>query len=162
MNSTSRVSLRRRTVRPLWNPSAIKARRIRQFQFAVLGAIAALIPASGDVDGRASGLLSVADIASRASLSRKCVGRVLPFWRTWRVLWYAYRGKGIFEIRFERRVVVGLFAAQKVCPLEVKRLMLAHRQKRERIAPRQERDAISPATEISVPIASPEPSPVVP
>lgn len=83
---------------------------------------------------------------------------MLQFWRAWRVLWFTYKGKGIFEIRFERRVVVGLIAAQKVNPLEVKRLMLAHRQKRERIAPYREREAAVPVAAIGVPVASPEPS----
>lgn len=103
--------------------------------FIVLGSVAALISSSGDIEGRAAGVLVVADIAERSKLSRSRVRAALTHFQTWRVLWLKYRGAGKFEVRFQRQVVVGLLAAQKVAPFEVKQLMAAHRRKREAIAP---------------------------
>jgi hypothetical protein len=119
---------------PLFNPRAIRAREIRGDLFAVLGTVAAMIPSSGDVEGRAAGVLTVADIAERSKVSRNKVKAALKHFRAWRVLWVQYQA-GSVEIRFQRQVAVGLLAAQRVCPFQVKRLMAAHRRRREAIAP---------------------------
>jgi len=117
---------------PFFNLRARRAREIRGRLFAVLGAVAAMIPSSGDADGCASGMLTVAGIAERAKLTRTQTRNALAYFRVNRVLWLKYRS-GNTEIRFQRQVAVGLLAAQRVCPLEVKRLILVHRQRRERI-----------------------------
>lgn len=119
---------------PFFNPRARRAREIRGRLFAVLGAVAAMIPSSGDADGHAAGVLTVAGIAEYTRLSRSKVRAALTHFQTWRVLWIKYQA-GSVEIRFQRQVVVGLLAAQRVCPLEVKRLMAAHRRRREAAAP---------------------------
>ena len=150
--ATIRIRATRRA--PLWNPRARRAREIRANLFRVLGAVAAMIPLSGDADGHAAGVLAVAQIAEHTRLSRSRVRAALTHFQIWRVLWVKYRA-GEVEIRFQRQVAVGLLAAQKVCPLEVKRFMQAHREKRERVAPYQEREAVSPAATIGVPLLSP-------
>lgn len=132
--ATIRIRATRRA--PLWNPRAQRAREIRANLFRVLGAVAALIPSSGDADGSAAGILAVADIAEYTRLSRSKVRAALTRFQTWRVLWVKHRA-GEVEIRFQRQVAVGLLAAQKVAPLEVKLLMAAHRGKREKVAPCQ-------------------------
>jgi len=62
------------------------------------------------------------------------VRAALTFLPTSRVFWVKYQA-GLVEIRFQRQVAVGLLAAQKVAPLEVKQLMAAHRRRRETVAP---------------------------
>ncbi|MBZ5702594.1 MAG: hypothetical protein LAN84_12190 [Acidobacteriia bacterium] len=115
----------------------LKALEIRRAQFAVLAAVAGLVPVAGDLEGRASGLLSVEQIAEAANIPLEQVRWVLVFFRTWRVLWLRLGKTGGVEVRFQRRIVVGLLAAQRVVPLEVKKLLAAHRRKREAIAPRR-------------------------
>jgi hypothetical protein len=112
----------------------IRGREIRRRNFAVLAAVAALIPSSGDVEGRACGTLTVGAIADAAKVSRNQVRRTLAWFRRMRILWLRYRKPAAFEIRFQRQVVVGLLAAQRVCPREVSKLMLAHRRRREIVA----------------------------
>jgi hypothetical protein len=113
----------------------IRGREIRRRNFAVLAAVAALIPSSGDVEGRACGTLAVGVIADAAKVTRNQVRRTFAWFRRTRVLWLRYQKPAAFEIRFQRQVVVGLLAAQRVCPREVGKLMLAHRRKREAVAP---------------------------
>lgn len=126
--ATIRIRATRRA--PLFSPRARRAREIRGRLFAVLGAVARMIPLSGDADGHAAGVLTVVGIAEYTRLSRSKVRAALTHFQTWRVLWVKYRA-GSVEIRFQRQVAVGLLAAQRVCPLEVKRLMLVHRRRRE-------------------------------
>lgn len=132
--SLANIRIRATRRAELFNPRARRAREIRGNLFAILGAVAAMVPASGDVDGYASGVLAVAEIAERSRLSRSLVRAALAHFRTWRVLWVKYQ-VGTVEIRFQRQVTVGLLAAQKVAPLEVKQLMAAHRRRREAVAP---------------------------
>jgi len=115
---------------PFFNPRARRAREIRARLFAVLGAVAVSVRALNDVKGCAAGKLTVAGIAERSKVSRNRVRAALAHFQTWRVLWVKYQA-GAVEVRFQRQVVVGLLAAQRVCPLEVKRLMLVHRRRRE-------------------------------
>lgn len=128
--SIATIRIRATQSAPLFNPRARRAREIRARIFAVLGTVAAMIPASGDAEGHAAGRLAIAEIAEYARLSRSKVRAVLTHFQTWRVLWVRYRA-GSVEIRFQRQVAVGLLAAQRVCPLEVKRLMALHRKRRE-------------------------------
>jgi len=130
--ATVRIRATRRA--SLLNPRARRAREIRGRLFAVLGAVAAMIPASGDADGYAVGVLTISEIAERLKLSRSRVRATLTHFQTWRVLWVRYQA-GTVEIRFERRVAIGLLAAQKAAPLEVKQLMAAHRRRRETVTP---------------------------
>lgn len=123
---------------------------IRRMNFSILAAVAELIPSSGDVEGRACGVLRVAEIADRLNVSHAQVRKTLAFFRAWRVIWMQWHGKAGIEFRFERRIVVGLLAAQKACPRDVKRFMRAHREKRERVAPYQKREAASPLAESGV------------
>lgn len=113
---------------------AARAREIRVRLFAVLGAVAQMIPSSGDTGGHAAGVLTIAEISERLKLSRSQVRAALTHFWAWRVLWVKYRA-GAVELRFQRKVAVGLLAAQKVAPLEVKQLMAAHRRRREAVAP---------------------------
>lgn len=142
--SIATIRIRATQRAPLWNPRARRAREIRSRLFTVLRAVAAMIPSGGDADGSAAGVLTIAEIAEYARLSRSKLRAALTHFQTWRVLWIKYQA-GSFEIRFQRQVVVGLLAAQKVAPLEVKQLMAAHRRRRESIAPYQKCDAVSPA-----------------
>jgi hypothetical protein len=113
----------------------IRGREIRRKNFAVLAAVAALIPSSGDAEGHACGTLTVGAIADAAKVTRSQVRRTLAWFRRMRVLWLRYQKPAAFEVRFQRQVVVGLLAAQRVCPREAGKLMLAHRRKRETAAP---------------------------
>lgn len=106
-----------------------------QDAFVVLAAIAVLVPKSFDLEGRARGVLRVAEIAGAAKVSCNAVRRSLGGLRCMRVLWLHYQKPGSFEVRFERRVVVGLLAARRVVPRDLERLMLAYRRKREAVAP---------------------------
>lgn len=100
----------------------------------VLVTISILIPASGDVDGHASGLLCVGQIAEAAKISRNNVRRSLMYFRAMRVLWLAYR-EGRVEVRFERRLVKELLWAFCNAPEKITPLLSAHRLQREAIAP---------------------------
>lgn len=115
-------------------PGALRAREVRHKLWAVFTAIAEAIPASGDEDGQAAGVLTIAEIAERAKQTRTWTRHALTFFRTNRVLWLRYQA-GTVEARFERRVIIGLLAAQKVAPLEVRKLIEAHRRRREAAAP---------------------------
>lgn len=130
--ATIRVRATRRASR--LDPRARRAREIRGQLFTVLGAVAKMIPSGGDVDGHAAGVLTVAGIAEYARLSGLKVRAALMHFKVWRVLWVRHRA-GSVEVRFERRVIVGLLAAQRVCPLEVRHLMAAHRRRCEAAAP---------------------------
>lgn len=129
--ATVRIRATRRV--PLLNPHARRAREIRRNLFAVLGAVAAMIPSRGDAGGHAAGVLTIAALAENTRLSRSKVRAALTHFQTWRVLWIKYQA-GSVEIRFQRQVAVGLLAAQKVAPLEVRKLMAAHRRRREAVA----------------------------
>jgi len=104
-----------------------------------LWAVEKLIPESSDVDGRASGRLSVSEIAAACGLSRNNVRRSLAFLRTWRVLWFHYEGAGVFEIRFERRLVKGFILAAVRVSVDLPGFLAGYRAKRERIAPLKSR-----------------------
>lgn len=112
-----------------------RALAIREKNFAVLAAVASLVPPAGDVDGRAARTLTVAEIAEVAHLSRKQVHRSLYHFRGSRVLWLRREKPGSFEIRFERTVVAGLLTAQASAPCKVKYIMREYKRKRERLAP---------------------------
>ena len=99
--ATVRIRATRRA--PLFNPRARRAREIRGRLFAVLGAVARMIPASGDVDGYAAGVLTVARIAEYTRLSRSKVRAALTHFQTWRALWVKYQA-GSVDIRFQRQV----------------------------------------------------------
>jgi len=112
-----------------------RAREIREQNFAVLAAIASMIPSAGDVAGHAVGMIGVAEIAARLTVARRQVRGALGYFRAWRVLWLQWRPAGMAAIRFERAVVAGLLAAQASAPWRVKRIMKDHRHKREQLAP---------------------------
>jgi len=107
---------------------------IRTWLWAVLGAIAGMIPASSDMDGHAAGVSSIAEISERARLSRNRTRNALAYFRANRILWLRFQARTV-EVKFQRQVVVGLLAAQKVAPLEVRRLIEAHGRRREVAAP---------------------------
>jgi hypothetical protein len=110
--------------------------RVREQIFQrTLWAVGKLIPESSDVDGRAVGRLSVAEIASACGLSRKAVRRSLAFLRTWRVLWLRYESASVWEIRFDRRLVKGFILAAVHVSVDLSVFLSGHRAKRERIAP---------------------------
>ena len=110
--------------------------RVRERIFRrTLGAVAGLIPEAGDVAGHAAGKLSVAEIAVACGLSRSDARRSLAFLRRWRVLWLRYRGAGIIEIRFDRRLAKGFVLAAAVVPAELPKFLAGHRAKREAVAP---------------------------
>jgi hypothetical protein len=54
----------------------IRGREIRRKNFAVLAAVAALIPSSGDAEGRACGTLTVGAIADAAKVTRPVASSV--------------------------------------------------------------------------------------
>jgi len=107
-------------------------RRRRAEHFRVLAAIAEQFPKDADIDGRASGAVSVAELAQRAGVSRKAVGRALKYWQQWRVLWVHWRRE---QIRFERPVVESVLAAWADNPRSVALLLRKHRANREAAAP---------------------------
>jgi hypothetical protein len=107
-------------------------RRRRVEHFRVLTAIAERFPKNADIDGRASGAASVAELALRAGVSRKAVGRALKYWQQWRVLWIHWRRE---QIRFERTLVENFLAAWADDPRGVALLLREHRAKREAAAP---------------------------
>jgi hypothetical protein len=104
----------------------------RSEHFRVLTAIAEQCPNDLDIDGRASGTVSVAELAKRAGVSGKAVGRALKHWQQWRVLWIHWRRE---QIRFERPVVESLLAAWANDPRGLAFLLRKHRAKREAAAP---------------------------
>jgi len=95
----------------------------------VLAAIAELLPLSGDVGGRAGRILSKSAIAERSGLSRHAVYLAVHHWLTWRVLWIRRRGKGVLEVRLERRVVEELLHMRATDPRKVGALLKEHREK---------------------------------
>jgi len=108
----------------------MQRRRVEHFR--VLAAIADRFPKDSDIDGRASGAVSVAELAKRAGVSGKAVGRALKHWQQWRVLWVHWRRE---QIRFERTLVEILLAAWADNPRSVASLLQEHRAKREAAAP---------------------------
>lgn len=106
--------------------------RRRAEHFRVLAAIAELFPRDVDINGQASGAVSVSEFAQRAGVSRKAVGRALKYWQQWRVLWVHWRRE---QIRFERTVVESVLAAWANGPRRVAALLHEHRAKRETAAP---------------------------
>jgi len=114
-----KLAARRRSLVRL-SPGALRAREIRGFLWAVLGMVAGMIPTTGDIDGCAAGVSSVAEIAERTRLSRNRTRNALAYFRANRILWLRFQA-GTVEVKFQRQVVVGLLAAQKVAPLEVRR-----------------------------------------
>lgn len=107
-------------------------RRRRVEHFRVLAAIAERFPKDADVNGRAGGAVSVAELAKRAGVSGKAVGRALKHWQQWRVLWIHWRRE---QIRLERNLVENLLAAWADDPRGVTLLLQEHRAKREAAAP---------------------------
>lgn len=94
--------------------------RVRENVFQrTLWAIERLIPESGDVGDCAAGRFTVAEIAGACGLSRNAVRCSLAFLRTWRVLWLRYEGLGVFEVRFQRRLVKGFVLAAARVPSEL-------------------------------------------
>lgn len=108
--------------------------------FLTLSAIRELVPQMGDVQFSAGGRVSLDALAASAGLTRGAVLKSLRVWRTWRVLWLHWQGEEI-ELRFDRRVVVGLLTAERVVPGEVGVLMARHRERREAVAPRVPRES---------------------
>jgi hypothetical protein len=101
---------------------------------AVLAAVSGLIPADGDADGHAAGVLSVGQIAEAAKVSRNRVRLSLTYFRAMRVLWLRYQGESTFEIRFERRFVLDLLTAFRSTPEKITPLLWAHRREREAVS----------------------------
>lgn len=116
--------------------AAERLRARRREAFAVLDAIAALLPRASDLDGRGQGVVAVKVLAEAAGSSGKAVDRALRYWREWRVVWMGWRGKGTWELRFEREVVSRLLEAWRSAPTAVRPLVTAHRKEREALAPR--------------------------
>jgi hypothetical protein len=108
----------------------MQRRRVEHFR--VLAAIADRFPKDADTAGRVSGAVSVAELAKRAGVSGKAVGRALKHLQQWRVLWVHWRRE---QIRFERPVVESLLAAWANDPRSVASLLQEHRAKREAAAP---------------------------
>lgn len=100
----------------------------------VLAAIEKLIPSCRDVDGHAAATLTLVELATAASTSRKRMRSYLWFFQNWRVLWLR-RMPEAFEIRFERKVVEDLLAAKSSMMTK----MFAHRREREAVSPRRKR-----------------------
>jgi hypothetical protein len=107
-------------------------RRRRAEHFRVLAAIAERFPKASDIDGRVGGVVSGAELAQRADISRKAVGRALKYWQQWRVLWVHWRRE---QIRFDRTVVESLLVGWANDPRSVALLLRKHRAKREAAAP---------------------------
>lgn len=115
---------------PKWSKTA------RENIFAALRAIEAAIPRETDKDCEASGRVIFADLNHATALPVEAIRRSLTFLRDWRVLWVSFADHGeAAVIRFQRQVVVGLLAAERVCPHDVPRFMVAHRLHREKLAP---------------------------
>jgi hypothetical protein len=112
-------------------------RRRRHECFAVLTAIAELLPREADSNGRAAGILSVSELSVRAAVSRKAVGRALAHWRCWRVLWLAWKGDRRWDVRFERRAVDTVLGTAATAPQKVGQVLVEHRRQREAAAPRR-------------------------
>jgi hypothetical protein len=94
----------------------------------VLDAINGMIPRTGDVDGRAGGIVGVLELAARAGVSGKAAARALAHWRNWRVLWLWWKGKRYWEVRFERSVLDDLLSTP---PSGIGAFLLAHKRRRE-------------------------------
>jgi hypothetical protein len=103
--------------------------------FRILRAIMDLLPASGDTDGEARGALLEKAIAAHAGLSGKAVERARGHWQYRRVLWVNRCGSGIWEFRFQRKVVEGIWQTWVTAPRDVFALVKAHQAQREAIAP---------------------------
>jgi hypothetical protein len=103
--------------------------------FRILRAIMELLPASADTDGEARGTLSEKAIAEHAGLSVNAVDRARGHWQYRRVLWVNRCGPGIWEFRFQRPVVEGIWQTWVTAPREVFALVKAHQAQREAIAP---------------------------
>jgi hypothetical protein len=108
-------------------------RRRRVEHFRILAAIAERFPKDADAKGRASGAVSVGELAEGAGVGRKAVGRALKYWQQWRVLWVHWRRE---QIRFERTVVENLLATWASDPRSTAKFLREHRAKREAAAPR--------------------------
>lgn len=113
--------------------------RRRAEHFRILGTIAELLPREADIDGHAKGTLNTRELAAHAGVSGKAVTRAFQHCYRWRVFWLRWQGRNI-EIRFERRVVEEILAAQAE-PRKVGRLLVAHKKHREEVAPRQDPEA---------------------
>jgi hypothetical protein len=109
--------------------------RHRRERFEVLKAIAGLIPSSGDIDGRAKGVLSHSQIAEAARVSGKATTRALSHWRQWRVMRLCWLQGKILDVRFERQVVDALLSTEATAPQRTGELLIAHRRQREAKAP---------------------------
>ena len=96
---------------------AVQGRRTHE-RFRTLRAIAELIPLNTDVDGEASGTLTVTDIARRAIVSHGAVRRAFAFWSRQRVVCSRRRAalNGDREIKFERVVIEGILGALAAVP----------------------------------------------
>jgi hypothetical protein len=109
----------------------------RKEHFRILAAIAELIPSSGDVDGRARGVLSRQSIAAHAGLSFRAVARAVFHWNRWRVLCTCRREKGMLKVRFWRDAVEELLQARASQPRNVGALLKEYQARdRERLAVR--------------------------
>lgn len=118
--------------------------------FAVLAAIRQRFPQSDDAGCSGGGRISVDTLAASAGLTRGAALKSLRVWRTWRVLWLRGCGEEI-ELRFDRRVVVGLLTADRVVPSEVEILIARHRARREAIAPRRSACSLPRTNSLSEP-----------
>ena len=107
----------------------------RRDAFAALRVISEMLPRSADIDGHAQGNLSVKQVAAAAGVSNKASARAFRFWRAFRVLWLAWRGKGVWEVRFDRQVVDHFIEMPAVTSGEVHKALMAHRQQRQAVAP---------------------------
>lgn len=126
----SNTSLQRRANLARVEIETMHRRRVEHFR--VLATIAEWFPKRADAGGRASGAVTVAELAKRAGVSGKAVGRALKHWQQWRVLWVHWRRE---QIRFERALVETLLAAWADNPRSVASLLQEHRAKREAVAP---------------------------
>ena len=101
----------------------------------VLAAIAEVFPSSADVGGHAKGTLGEVGLASPAGVSRKAVARALKHWQRWRVLWLYWKGRRVWDVRFERAVVEAILVASVNSPSDVARMLTEHKRRREVLAP---------------------------
>jgi hypothetical protein len=115
--------------------AAERGMRHRRERFEVLKAIAGLIPSSGDIDGRAKGVLLESQIAEAARASGNGTSRALSYWRQWRVMRLCWLQGKILDVRFERQVVDELLSTEATTPQRTGELLIAHRRQREAKAP---------------------------
>jgi hypothetical protein len=103
-------------------------RRRRADGLCVLAAVGNLARRELDVQGCAKTTLDVFEIAGSAQVSRKATARALSHWRSWRVLWLAWRGHRTWEVRFQREVVDKLLSLPA---REIGSFLDEHKRRRE-------------------------------